>query len=106
LSYFQEMVSPIVYLQTTPTNRFLTAFNIGCPYCVEAVNALKTAGHDIKVVKATRDQREVLYDMTNVGSIPSIWVKGKFVGGCNDGPEAWMGIKKMIKSGKLNEMLN
>ena len=44
--------------------------------------------------------------MTNVGSIPSIWVKGKFVGGCNDGPEAWMGIKKMIKSGKLNEMLH
>ena len=28
-----------------------------------------------------------------------------YVGGCNDGPEKWMGIKPMIRSGKLAELL-
>ena len=93
---------------------------------MQAIDALKAAGKEhivIKVMlllifscfyvkyscfssKASRDQREALYDMTNVSSIPSIWVKGTFVGGCNDGPEGWMGIKKMLKSGKLEEMLS
>ena len=31
---------------------------------------------------------------------------GKYVGGCNDGPEPWMGIKKIVKSGKLNDYLS
>ena len=33
------------------------------------------------------------------------WVKGAFVGGCDDGPEAWMGVVPMVRSGKLAEML-
>ena len=57
-----------------------------CPYCVEAIKSLKEAGVEPTVIKATHDQREALFDMTNVGSIPNIWIKGKFVGGCNDGP--------------------
>ncbi len=37
--------------------------------------------------------------------MPNIWLKGKFVGGCNDGPQDWMGIKKIIAAGKLEEYL-
>jgi glutaredoxin-related protein len=37
--------------------------------------------------------------------VPSVWVNGKFVGGCNDGPESWMGIKKIINNNKLDELL-
>ncbi len=32
-------------------------------------------------------------------------VKGKFVGGCNDGPESWMGITKLIGNGELDKLL-
>ena len=32
-------------------------------------------------------------------------VKGTFVGGCNDGPEPWMGLLPMLESGKLREMI-
>ena len=38
-------------------------------------------------------------------SVPAVFVKGKFVGGCNDGPESWMGALPLLNSGKLEEML-
>ena len=31
--------------------------------------------------------------------------KGTFIGGCNDGPEAWMGALPNLASGKVAEML-
>ncbi len=55
--------------------------------------------------QASWEEREYLLDQTGSQSVPSIWLKGKFVGGCNDGPEDWMGIKKIIKAGKLEEYL-
>lgn len=77
----------------------------GCPYCQDAIRALKAAGKEFTLIEATREQRQALKTKTNVSSVPSIWVKGTYVGGCNDGPESWMGIKKMLNSGKLEEML-
>lgn len=38
-------------------------------------------------------------------SVPAVFVKGKFVGGCNDGPEPWMGALPLLNSGKIEEML-
>ena len=38
-------------------------------------------------------------------SVPNIWVKGKFIGGCEDGPEPWMGVMPLIKNGQLAKML-
>ena len=79
----------------------------GCSYCDSAVEALKKAGYEGKtnVVLASDNQRDELYDLTQVTSLPSIWVKRKFVGGCNDGPEPWMGIKKIIARDELKSML-
>ena len=39
-------------------------------------------------------------------SVPAVFVKGKFVGGCNDGPEPWMGALKLLSNGGLREMLS
>jgi len=36
-------------------------------------------------------------------SVPAIWIDGKFVGGCNDGPLG--GLLKLDEAGKLNPML-
>lgn len=78
-----------------------------CPYCQQAVAALRSAGLEsrTRVINASSEQRSALSSSTGSTSVPSIWVKGKFVGGCNDGPEPWMGIRKLINNGKLTEML-
>ena len=49
------------------------------------------------------EEREWLLDNTGSKSVPNIWIKGKFVGGCNDGPAPWMGIKKIIKAVTLED---
>ena len=35
-------------------------------------------------------------------SVPAIWIDGKFVGGCNDGP----GVITLDKNGELDGLLN
>ena len=100
-------------ISTQPVRQVLSSADIvlfkmdGCPYCDTAVDALKKAGYEGKtnIVLASDSQREELYELTNVTSLPSVWVKGKYVGGCNDGPEPWMGIKKIIARDELKSML-
>ena len=67
---------------------------------------MKAAGHNPHVIEATSAQRDALYSMTKSSSVPSVWLNGKYVGGCNDGPEPWMGIRKIINSGKIADYLN
>jgi len=45
-------------------------------------------------------------DRPDVGrtSVPAIWIGGKFIGGCNDGPLG--GIVKLSETGELNSMLS
>jgi glutaredoxin 3 len=77
----------------------------GCPYCRRAVAALEELEIEHVEIKATPAQRSALQQLTGQSSIPNIWVKGTFIGGCNDGPESWMGLMKMVRSGKLQQML-
>ncbi len=77
-----------------------------CPYCKMAVELLTEEGIDHRVIEASQTLRGELARKTGVTSVPSTWVKGKYVGGCNDGPEDWMGVVPMLKSGKLKEILN
>ena len=44
-------------------------------------------GQKHTVIEATSEQRNTLKSKTGQSSVPNIWIKGKFVGGCNDGPE-------------------
>lgn len=78
-----------------------------CGFCSAAIGAIKQAGYSsrLSVVNADPEQRRALYDQTSSTSVPSIWVKGRYVGGCYDGPEAWMGITTLIENGKLATML-
>lgn len=77
----------------------------GCPYCDTAINKLQSAGYNPTVIEATPDQRSELAESTKSGSVPSVWVKGKYVGGCNDGPEPWMGVTKILNNNKMNDLL-
>ena len=78
-----------------------------CPYCQLAVQELGKAGVPFEPVDvdANGKLRRELYDKTGVTSVPSAWVKGTFIGGCNDGPEKWMGILPCLHSGRIEELL-
>ena len=97
---FDEVKSIIcnndVVLFTSPT----------CGYCNNALTMLGNAGVKFTNVIATPQQRSELAKLTGVSSVPNVWVKGKYVGGCNDGPRDWMGVKKILAKGKLQQMLN
>lgn len=72
---------------------------------LQARELLDGAGRKYTTVDATGDNLNVLQLLTARSSVPSIWIKGKYVGGHNDGPEPWMGIKKIVAAGKLDELL-
>lgn len=76
-----------------------------CPFCKDALESLQDNGFFPLVVDTTRMQSRGLQALTGKTSLPSAWVKGTYVGGCNDGVEAWHGVKPMLASGKLQQML-
>merc|ERR1712039_488755 len=76
----------------------------GCPYCRAAEAALQAAGIEFKKVDIA-EYRAALEERTGKASAPSVWIRGTYVGGCNDGTEAWHGVKPMLASGRLKQML-
>lgn len=75
-----------------------------CPYCRKAEAALVEAGFLFKKVPIA-GYKAALRQRTGATSAPSVWIKGTYVGGCNDGTEPWHGVRPMIRSGKFQEML-
>ena len=76
-----------------------------CPYCHAVEDSLKRAGlkHASHTIGWT--ERAALRHLTAQRTIPYVFVHGTFVGGCNDGPEPWMGTLPLIRSGRLQAML-
>jgi glutaredoxin len=74
-----------------------------CPFCAQALNALSNADIPHEIVEVNSKIRESLKELTNQTSVPSTWFGEQFLGGCNDGPEAWMGLIKLIKNGQLTK---
>ena len=92
--------------QIIEANKVLVFSMEQCVYCVDAKTHLTSQGHNPTVVTVNERQRMALYELTSSHSMPSVWLNGRYVGGCNDGPEPWMGIKKIIDSGKLANYLS
>mmetsp|Transcript_123901 Transcript_123901/g.214475 ORF Transcript_123901/g.214475 Transcript_123901/m.214475 type:complete len:183 (+) Transcript_123901:66-614(+) len=76
----------------------------GCPFCRKAEEAMTAEGIEFKKV-SIGPFKSALQQTTGKTSAPSVWIKGTYVGGCNDGTEAWHGVLPMLKSGKFTEML-
>ena len=74
-----------------------------CPFCKSAKDALTEAGIEFKDVEVTDAQKAELRELTGKTSVPQVFVKGQFIGGCNDGGLG--GTVPLLKSGKLQEML-
>ena len=82
----------------------------GCPYCRRVTRALDAAGipynevdyDDLDDGDAVRAEIRATHRHS---SVPAVFVKGKFVGECNDGPEPWMSILPSLNDGKLAQWL-
>ena len=82
----------------------------GCPYCRRVTRALDAAGIpynevDYDDLDDGDGVRAAIRATHRHSSVPAVFVKGKFVGGCNDGPEPWMGILPSLNDGKLAQWL-
>mmetsp|Transcript_92186 Transcript_92186/g.231862 ORF Transcript_92186/g.231862 Transcript_92186/m.231862 type:complete len:98 (+) Transcript_92186:99-392(+) len=76
----------------------------GCPFCRMAEEALTAKGIAFQKLPIA-GFKPALIEKTGKSSAPSVWIKGTYVGGCNDGTEPWHGVKPMLASGKFEEML-
>eukprot|EP00854_Cymbomonas_tetramitiformis_P018050 gene18050-21498_t len=77
-----------------------------CPFCNRVVNAFIAANISHKRVLLDPAMRATLTRLTGQRTIPYVYVRGQFIGGCNDGPEDWMGALKLLQSGALHKMLS
>ena len=80
-----------------------------CPFCRRAKDLLDEKGVWYKVIEldelegnAGNEIRANLGRKTGRTSVPSIFIGGKYIGGCNDGP----GLLPLDKSGELDLLLH
>jgi glutaredoxin len=76
-----------------------------CPFCKAAFETLQENGFNPRVIEATRSHKRGLQQLTGKTSMPSCWVNGSYIGGCNDGTQEGHGVKPMVASGNLRKML-
>ena len=57
-----------------------------CPYCNRVKRALTGARLEFLFVDAGAEMRRTLTAKTGQRTVPYVFVRGRFIGGCNDGP--------------------
>mmetsp|Transcript_39090 Transcript_39090/g.39562 ORF Transcript_39090/g.39562 Transcript_39090/m.39562 type:complete len:241 (-) Transcript_39090:139-861(-) len=79
-----------------------------CPFCRRAKDFLEEEGIDYSVIELDEldgnegnEIRAVLGRKIRRTSVPSIFINGESIGGCNDGP----GLLPLAKEGKLDSLL-
>ena len=72
-----------------------------CPYCKQVIQAIDDAGLDAHVVEVDGGVKSALMSMTGKSSVPQVFIGDKYIGGCNDGPESWMGTIPNLRKGKV-----
>ena len=72
-----------------------------CGFSGQVVQILDYLGVDYKGINvlASDDLRQGIKDYTNWPTVPQLYVKGEFVGGCDI-------IREMFQAGELQEMLS
>ena len=76
-----------------------------CPFCRRVEDSLARAGLEHSSHDISSAERTALRSLTGQRTIPYVFVRGTFIGGCNDGPEPWQGTLPLLHSGKLQTML-
>jgi glutaredoxin len=78
-----------------------------CPFCKQVIVGLIDAGlgKAAKVIEVTDVIKAHLLRKTGKRSVPSVWIGDKYIGGCNDGPESWMGCLPNLRNGKIQQWI-
>jgi glutaredoxin-related protein len=92
-------------IQAINSNDLVLFVKPSCAFSESALEELNANGFFPRVFKTTRSQKRGLQALTGKTSMPSAWCAGTYIGGCNDGIESWHGVKPMIASGLLAQML-
>ena len=79
-----------------------------CPYCIKAKAILDEKGAKYTVVELDKERdgkaiRAEMGEMLGRTSVPAVWIKRQFIGGCNDGPMG--GVNGLNNSNRLDAML-
>merc|ERR1712151_281046 len=74
-----------------------------CPFCEKAISSLTEAGYTPTVVEADEDMKSVLMEKCGSRSVPKVFVKRNFVGGCNDGGMG--GVVPLLANGKIKDLM-
>mmetsp|Transcript_13966 Transcript_13966/g.16870 ORF Transcript_13966/g.16870 Transcript_13966/m.16870 type:complete len:220 (-) Transcript_13966:463-1122(-) len=82
------------------------------PACKKALKYLEVAGAEAKIVRLDdpweegNPKRAALGRLTGKSSVPSVWINGVYIGGCDDGPtDEAPGLVPLAFQGKLLPML-
>ena len=73
-----------------------------CPFCQQALGALREAGYTPKVVESF-DRGALSAKCGGSTSVPKVFVKQNFIGGCNDGGMG--GTLPLLRNGKIKELM-
>jgi len=78
-----------------------------CPFCAKAKDELNARGVEFEALELDQIAngypiRAVLAEKTNRTSVPSIFIAGEYIGGCNDGTP---GLMPLINAGELEPKL-
>uniref|UniRef100_A0A7S2SKC0 Glutaredoxin domain-containing protein n=1 Tax=Rhizochromulina marina TaxID=1034831 RepID=A0A7S2SKC0_9STRA len=74
-----------------------------CPFCAQAISRLQQEGFEPKVIYLDGATRSVLASKTGQTSVPQVFVKSQFIGGCNDGGLG--GTLPLLANGTIKEMM-
>jgi glutaredoxin 3 len=74
-----------------------------CPYCVSVKSLLKSLGAEAKIIELDKESdgsaiQGALAKLTGQRTVPSVFIAGKHIGGCDD-------TKAMHSKGKLMPLL-
>lgn len=76
------------------------------PYVRKTREALSESSIDFLYHNGMTDaERSELRQLSGKGTVPQSFVNGVCVGGCNDGPELWQGVVKLLQNGKIQKAL-
>ncbi|MGC0371891.1 MAG: hypothetical protein DGJ47_000592 [Rickettsiaceae bacterium] len=72
-----------------------------CGFSSMVVSILQRSGHNFKDINVleSNDLRQGIKDFSDWPTIPQLYVKGEFIGGCDI-------VKEMYESGELQELLD
>jgi len=105
--YDEEKITKIVNKAIKTGGVTMFSFST-CPFCVKAKAALDEASIPFDVIEVDQVDdglaiRAVLGEMTSRTSMPSIWIGGEYIGGCNDGSP---GLMPLIKNEELEATID